>query len=186
MRETAPRCVMRSSPCLCLLLIVGCTRPQSLDPQQAQKALKAQAEEVGRAAVEEDHPKMAELTLPALVDKFGGPAAYVRQLESMAAEMKGQGCRLTKYRIGDPSPLVEASGAVYAVIPMVLELSGPGGAAGRAPSYLIAVSQDGGASWKFVDGAGAGNDRGKVKALLPDFPEQLQLPTAQDPVWMQK
>jgi hypothetical protein len=129
---------------------------------------------------------MADLTLPALVEKFGGRAGYVQKLESIAAEMKGQGFRLTKFTLRDPSQLVQAAGEVYAVIPSVVELSGPGGAAGRQPSYLIAVSTDGGASWKFLDGGGVGGDRGKLKALLPNFPDQLQLPAAQPPVWERK
>src|SRR5262249_39540621 len=136
----------------------------------------------GRAALQEDHPKMAELTLPALVEKFGGRAGYVQKLESIAAEMKGQGFRLTKFTFGDPSSLVQAAGEVYAVVPTVVELSGPGGATGRQPSYLIAVSQDGGASWKFLDGAGVSGDRSRLKAILPNFPEQLHLPAAQPPV----
>jgi hypothetical protein len=67
-----------------------------------------------------------------------------------------------------------------------VELSGPGGATGKQPSYLIAVSPDGGAHWKFIDGAGVGGDRRKLMGLLPHVPEQLKLPAAQPPVWEKK
>jgi hypothetical protein len=183
---------MRCFTWLFLLLILGCAaRPQDkeADPNvgsdrtEPLKNLEAQAEEVGRAAVEEDHPKMAELTLPALVEKFGGRTMYVKKLESIAAEMKGQGFRIKQVAIGKPSQLVQAGGETYAVVPSEPELSGPGGATGKKRSYMIAVSQDGGATWKFIDGAGIGSDRGKLKSILPNFPEELQLPDATPAVW---
>jgi hypothetical protein len=177
---------------LFLLLVVGCaSKPQANatsavdlpDRQQALNNLKSQAEEVGRAAVNEDHARMSELTHPVLVDKFGGRAAFVKKLESIAAEMKGQGFRLKKFTIGEPSQMFQAVGEMYAIVPLEVALSGPRGATGKQPSYLIAVSPDRGASWKFIDGAGFRGDRSKLKELLPSFPEQLQLPAAQPPVW---
>ena len=177
---------------LFLLLIVGCaSRPEGKkgvapDEQQAVKNLKAQAAEVGRSAVEQDHAKMAELTHPFLIEKLGGRAAFVQKLESIAADMKGQGFGLKKFTMGEPSLLVPAAGQVYAVVPSEVELSGPGGAAGKQPSYLIAVSTDGGIQWKFIDGAGVGGDRRKLKSVLPDLPDQLVLPAAQPAVWDRK
>jgi hypothetical protein len=72
---------------------------------------------------------------------------------------------------------------VYAVVPTELELSGATDAEVKQPSSLIAVSQDGGAGWKFLNGAGVGGDRSKLKRLLPNFPEQLKLVAAESPVW---
>jgi hypothetical protein len=129
---------------------------------------------------------MAELTHPTLVEKFGGLDQYERKLETIAGEMKGQGFGLKNFTIGEPSKLVEASGGVYAVVPFNLELTGPGGASGRKPSYLIGVSADGGANWKFIDGAGVGADRSKVRMILPNFPEELELPAKQPAVWDKK
>jgi hypothetical protein len=154
-----------------------------LDEPQARNNLKAQAEEAGRAAAQENHARMAELTLPALIEKAGGRALYIKKLESVAAEIKGKGFALKKCTIGQPSELVQVGGDVYATVPTELEMSGPQGATGRQPSYMIAVSRDGGATWKFIDGFGAGGDREKVKTLLPNFPEQLQVPAVPPPVW---
>jgi hypothetical protein len=162
---------VRSHPWLFLVLIAGCAaRPQakgpgasaSFDQQQALKNLKAQAEEVGRAAVQEDH---------------------ARRVESTAAEMKGQGFGLKKFTIGEPSQLVQAGGQVYAIVPSELEMSAPPRTTGRQAAYLIAVSPDAGARWQFIDGSGIGGDPRKLKSLLPNFPEELQLPAEQPPAW---
>jgi hypothetical protein len=179
---------MRHSLGLYILLIGGCAAEREsalLDEEQARTALAAQAEEVGRAALNEDHARMAELTEPALVERFGGRREYVRKLETIAVGMKGRGYRLTKSSVGEPSRFVRAGRDTYAVVPTEVEMTGPGGA-GKAPSFLVAVSRDGGATWKFVDGAGVRGDRARLKALLPNFPEELELPAARPPVFEPK
>jgi hypothetical protein len=183
---------MRYLTCLFFVFIAGCSsRPQdkvagassSFDQQEALTNLKMQADELGRAALRQDHVKMADLTLPALVDASGGRATFIKQLDAMAADMKKEGFQLTKFTIGQPSSLVKANSHVYAIVSCELDLSGPGGVVGRQPSYFISVSEDGGARWRFIDGMGTAGDRSKLKSLLPDFPEQLQLPAAQQAQW---
>lgn len=186
---------MRRLAWLFLLLVVGCTpdapKPKGKsvastapsDQRQALTALKAQAQEIGQAAIREDHTKMAQLTHPALVEKFGGQAAYVKKLDSTATEMKQQGFRLKAFTVGEPSELVQAGGRLYAVVPQEVQLSGPQGAAGRRASFLVAVSADGGSHWQFVDGSGVRGDRSKLKMLFPEFPDRLQLPADQPAVW---
>jgi hypothetical protein len=148
----------RIIPVVLLLGLAGCSS-QPLDKEQALKNLKSQAEEVRQAMLEEDHQKMADLTHPTLVEKMGGKARFVQRLESMAGEMKGQGIRLKDMTFSKPSDLVESSGDVYAVVPYKMEIAGLEGA---HPSYLIGVSTDRGGTWKFIDGAGVGGDRGKL------------------------
>lgn len=100
----------------------------------------------------------------------------MKRLEALAAEMKGEGFQFTGIKFAEPSDLVEASGEVYVVVPCELEVTQPDGSRHRQPSYLIGVSSDRGQNWKFLDGAGVGGDRDKLKQVLPKFPKSLQLP----------
>lgn len=187
---------MRDFTWLFLLLIVGCAaKPQDQaagphalpDRQQTLKNLKAQAEEVGRSVGNPRRPcEDGGTHAPCFGREAWGSRRTFKKLESIAAEMKEQGFRLKKFTIGDPSELVQAAGQIYAVVPDKVEMSDPSGAAGRKTSFLIAVSPDGGVHWNFIDGAGGGGDRSKLKRLLPDFPEQLQLPAAQLITWDEK
>src|SRR5438045_3659895 len=126
---------MRYCLCLVLAFLVSCSArpknkgqepPKPLDQQQALKNLKSQANQLGRAALEEDHATMAQLTHPVLVEKLGGRARYENKLTSMAREMKDQGFGLKTYSVGEPSELVQASQEVFAVVPCQIELTGPG------------------------------------------------------------
>lgn len=170
---------------LSALVLLGCSS-KPLDMEQARKNLKDQAEAVGRAMLQEDHQKMADLTLPALVEKFGGREKFVQKLESMAGELKGDGMRFDKFVISGPSELAEAAGDVYGIVPFTLEMTGPNGMVGSKPSYLIAVSRDRGASWKFLDGAGVAGDRTRLKTILPNLPSNLRLPEKRPAVWKKK
>ncbi len=174
---------MRNLALLLAIFLVGGCSSKPLDREQAQKNMQSQAGEVRQAMLKEDHRKMAELSHPMLVENLGGTDQFVKKLTTMAAEMKGQGFRFVEIKLGEPSKLVEASGDLYGVIPFTLLMTGPGGKKGTTPSYLIAVSTDGGRTWKFLDGSGIASDPSKLKVILPNFPKELELPAPRQPTW---
>jgi hypothetical protein len=55
----------------------------------------------------------------------------------------------------------------------------------RSKGFLIAISEDRGKTWTFIDGAGLvsepGREREKLAQILPDFPAQLALPPREQP-----
>lgn len=153
------------------------------DWDAAMKNVKAQAREVRRAMLEEDHGAMARLMHPTLVRLMGGRTKVVRHLLAEAADFKRQGFQFTDVVLSDPSHFREAAGELYAVIPYKLELTGPGGATGSAPSFLVGVSIDGGSNWTFIDGAGLAADREKLRRVVPNVPDDLPLPAVEKPRW---
>jgi hypothetical protein len=158
-------------------LVIGCSPPaRPFESSEAVANLRAQAAAVERAMLREDHQQMADLTHPALVSRCGGRAEYVKFLETTAADLRAQGLKFHAFRFGTPSPMFEAAGLVYAVYPYTLELTGANGEDAGQPSYLVCTSNDSGVTWKFLDGAGVGSDRGKLTRLLPGFPAELTLP----------
>jgi hypothetical protein len=171
---------MRSLRLVLLVCIVGCSPPVRLVEDDAALAnLRNQAGAVERAMVQEEHERMADLTHPALIEQFGGHAAYVRKLEDVAAELRQQGLRFRTFRFGTPSQLIQSGDTLYALFPYTLELTVPDGRSGSQPSYLVCVSADRGGTWWFVDGSGVKGDRGKLERLLPGFPTELALPEPQ-------
>jgi hypothetical protein len=173
---------MRRTLPLVLAAFVGCS-PAAPNQEQTLQNLKAQADSIRHAALNEDHEEMAAFTYPAVVEAVGGRAKFVQKLEKGVAEMRAQGFKFKDIALGEPSGPVEASGELYAVVPERLELTGPRGASGTTASYLIGVSGDRGVSWKFIDGNGVAGDRKKLKQVLPHFPDGLDLPAGQKPVW---
>ncbi len=165
---------------LICLPLAGCSG-KPLDREQALTRLKSQIDEVADAVLKEDHAKMASLTHPKLVEMAGGRAKFEQLLEKVAAQIKGGGFHFVKIEFSKDPTVALDSGAWYAIVPSVLEMQGPGGVRIRQPSYLIGVCGDG-STWKFIDGAGVGNDREKLKKIIPEFPRDLVLPAKQAPV----
>ncbi|HZU37230.1 MAG TPA: hypothetical protein VFA18_15010 [Gemmataceae bacterium] len=172
-------------PCLVLLLILGCTSkpPEnsgantvSFDQVQAQKDCRARAKELATAVVERNHARVADLTLPTVVERLGGRAQFIRKLEEMDESMKRDGFRMTKCTVGKLTQMTASGGAIYAIVPERVELTGPGGAIERKSAYLIGVSLNNGTNWSFVDGSSFHGNRNVVKQVLPGFPDQLNLP----------
>jgi hypothetical protein len=56
----------------------------------------------------------------------------------------------------------------------------------RSNGFLIAVSDDRGKTWTFIDGAGlhktSRNERETLAQIVPGFPAQLSLPAWEPPV----
>ncbi len=171
---------MRSPIFLLALLPLGCSAPsRTVEDQKALANLKSQAADAGRAMLEEDHPRMADLTHPVLIKHFGGRDTYIKKLEETANDLRRQGLKFQSFDLGTPSALRESGGVLYAIYPYSLRLTGPNGEPARQPTYLICTSSDGGATWKFLDGAGVKDDRSKLKQVLPRFPDDLPLPQPQ-------
>lgn len=162
------------------LLLFGCSRQsRTIEDPKALANLKSQAAQVGRAMLEEDHARMADLTHPVLINHFGSRQAYIKKLEEIANELRQQGLRFQAFEFGTPSALQESGGVIYAIYPCSLQLTGPNGEPARQPSYMICTSSDGGTNWKFLDGSGVKGDRDKLRQWLPDFPDDLSLPETQ-------
>jgi hypothetical protein len=168
---------MRTWRLVLLGAVVGCApsgRP--FEGREAVANLRTQATAVERAMMREDHQHMADLTHPVLVDHFGGRDGYVHMLEETAADLRHQGLKFHAFSFGRPSPMFESVGEVYAIYPYTLELTGPNGEPASKPSYLVCTSRDGGVTWRFLDGAGVGSNRSKLRRFLPGFPTELALP----------
>jgi hypothetical protein len=159
------------------ILVFGCTpSSQPFKSNAAVTNLKAQAVEVERAMINEDHDRMANLTHPALVNYIGGRAKMILKLEEAATDMRQQGIKVRAFVFGEPSELLKADGEIYAIYPYTLELTTSRGETAHQPSYLVCNSKDDGVTWWFLDGEGVKSDRGRLKRFLPQFPAELALP----------
>jgi hypothetical protein len=165
----------------CLLLLAsafGCSSSaRPFEGNEAVENLKAHAAKVEHAMIKADHQQMADLTHPILIDRFGGRVGYIRELEQAAADLRRQGLKFHAFSFRGISQVFESAGELYAIYPYTLELTGPNGEPASKPSYLVCTSRDGGATWKFLDGAGS--DRRKLTRLLPGIPAELALPDPQ-------
>lgn len=172
-------CGMKSKAmlfCICwFALTIGCGH-QPIDRTAALSNLKAEIEKLRQAVLHEDHAAVAELTCPSLVKMLGGREEFIARLSTIAAEMKGRGFHIDSIDASESLSYVESRNDLYSIVPQTVHLSSPLGTQISKRSYLVGVSTDGGATWKFLDGQGIGSDRSKMQMVLPSFPKDLALP----------
>lgn len=143
------------------------------------KAIQKSAQALATATKKGDVAGLLEGTYPKAVAIMGGKDAAEKAIRSAMEDLGKKGVTITKAECSEPKEIQKVDGKWYAVVPMVVEMQVPNGLA-TSPSYLLGVSEDGGKVWKFIDGSGLKNARGR-EAMLPGIHEKLKLPANQPP-----
>jgi hypothetical protein len=140
--------------------------------------LKEQAAQMGNALVRRDYKTFVSFSYPAVVKQMGGAD---KMASTIAAQMKGMeagGQQIVSLTYGAPSSPIKAGKELQATIPqqMIVKIK-----EGRiaAESILIAISQDKGQHWYFVD-AGE-RDLATIRRSLPNISKSLVIPKAKAP-----
>jgi hypothetical protein len=169
---------MRTLSCLVALAAVAFPGrgEEKVDTAKAEE----QARVIGKALLDADWTKVADLTHPRIIELAGGKDKTIERIETGMKQIKAQGYSLTGYKVGTAQAPLASGKTVYVVVPTSLEIAGPGSRI-VTDSYLLGVSDDGGKTWAFADGAGL-SDPAKRKTIFPDLPKDLKLPDRKPPV----
>ncbi|HEV7700919.1 MAG TPA: hypothetical protein VGO43_11865 [Pyrinomonadaceae bacterium] len=136
-------------------------------------ALQKQADEVAKATVANDFAKVADYTHPKLVQKMGGRERLITRIQQAADEIKGVGVTLIGAEMGKPSQIEKIGSVIFAVLPMKMIMRMPDGKY-EGQSSMMAISEDGGQQWKFLDGT---IDQAHFEILFPEVKGKVAVPT---------
>lgn len=142
--------------------------------------LKKQAKRFAVATFNGDHQTIIALTYPGLVKLSGGPEQMQKLITEKIESLKKQGVMKFDGSIGSPGSFYKAGDQIHCLLPETLVLKTFNGRyIGR--SYLLAVSNDKGKSWTFLD---VGNMPADVlHRLLPNYNEDLVIPASGKPMF---
>jgi hypothetical protein len=147
------------------------------------------AAENGTALTSGDFAHVVALTYPKVVELIGGRDKMLETLRRSNEDMKARGSAIIGVEVSEPKEVVSAGDKQFAIVPMTVSVQVPTGIL-RSKGFLIAVSEDRGKTWTFIDGAGlvseSGKEKEKLTQILPDFPPQLALPPREPPSWEPK
>lgn len=181
-----------------LLLIVaalagGCSEPDagpelpppptlaSPEAEPARASLLEHLERLADAFDQEDFAAQADLTHPRLIAEVGGRSVYEIKLRELAKTFREDRITLDRIEVTSVSDVYVNGDALFAICEHEGTMNYPGFVRYRVPSFLIAESRDGGASWVFVDGKGLASRPELIPVILEDFPPGLALPELRDP-----
>src|SRR5207248_2631782 len=161
---------------LAVAAIAVCAQFANADPQT--ERIRNLAAENSAALTAENYPRLVELTYPKVVEMIGGRDKMIETLRRGSEDMKAHGSAILGAEVSEPKEVVTVGDRQFAILPMTVRVRVPDGTL-RSTGFLIAVSEDHGKTWTFIDGAGL---KEKLVQVLPEFPPQLLLPPREQPV----
>jgi uncharacterized protein (DUF2252 family) len=115
-----------------------------------------------------------DLIYPKVVEMAGGRERMITDMTNELKQMEAEGVVILSSESAPATQFVrDGSGAIYAVLPTVTKSRTQTGVF-QSESNMIAVSNDGGANWKFIDASGQNN--GELNKLIPGVADKLKLP----------
>ena len=174
---------------LCSLLVFGaCKQASSSEEKTTQnvnnafaKQIKVQANAMAQLLLKKDYKSFSKFTFPKIKEMMGGEEGMVKMLEQYIGGMEANGYSFVSLTIDEPSDIVKSGNELQCVVPEKIEMKVPGGKA-VSNAYLIAISEDNGNSWYFIDTSSM--DIAKMKEVLPNLSAQLVIPEKEKPTFI--
>lgn len=157
----------------CLFFLVGV----SAFGQHA-SAIKSSAIEMGNALAQKNSKKFISYMHPVMIELAGGED-QLRMISDSALNVFEQlGGKVSRISFGNPSEVVNHKKLLQAVIPQTMTLTSFIADIELSTS-LIAVSEDGGKKWQFID-TNLFNIK-QIKSALPEISPDLVIPKSTTP-----
>lgn len=159
-----------------VMLISLCSYAQ--DDAALIKTMLDHANEMGKKFIAKDYVGFLKYSHPAVIKVMGGEekmtADTVKELQSLEKE----GITFLSVKFGVPSKIIKVDTELQCTLPEIIEMQVTGGKL-TATTTMIAVSQDNGKNWYFIDAAG--NNIDNMRLLIPTLSKELYIPMPQDP-----
>jgi hypothetical protein len=145
--------------------------------QDVSATIKDQAGKCSKALLSGDFATVAVYAHKRVVDVMGGKETMIETLKRGYEGMRPKGVTLEDVTIGEPGKSRKIGEWLVALVPQVILIKSADGRFEQA-SHILAISEDGGKNWTFVDV----NNRAKFEKAFPEFVGKIELPERTDPV----
>lgn len=135
--------------------------------------VKRDADIMMKATVANNFAVLTKYTHPIVVQMMGGAANMTAYLSKEIKSMQAQGVTFSDARVGAPEQLIAVGNEYYCVLPQKVVMAYRSKRIYNTSS-LLAVSANGGLTWRFVD-AGAMTDE-QIKQYFPKIYGKLTIP----------
>jgi len=141
-------------------------------------SIKASAMEMGNALAQKNSKKFIDYQHPVMIELAGGEEQLRAISDSALKVFEQLGGRVSKINYGNPSEVVVHKKVLQSVIPQTLTLTSFI-ADIEIASSLIAISEDGGKSWQFID-TNLFSVK-EIKSAMPELSPALVIPKSTPP-----
>ena len=142
--------------------------------------MQEQANTMGQAFLKGDYQTFAKYTYPALLRAMGGASRMAATLTQTINDMQAKGMSFNSVVVDSPTKIVKSSNELQCTLQQHTTVKLPNGRA-VATSTLIAISEDNGQNWFFVDTSN--KDASAMRKALPNLSTAIIIPPQQKPVF---
>lgn len=150
------------------------------DSATAASNLKSAGEKMVHLFVEKNYDEYVKFVHPQIIKLSGGKDKMIDAIKNSLKEIEDEGFAFNKVSIGTPSEIISTTADMESVVPQILELKAQGGLM-VATSYLLAISNDKGKTWYFIDTSGKTLDQ--MKTIFPQLSNKLVIPEKTEPIF---
>jgi hypothetical protein len=162
---------------LILLAIVFASSPAWMFSQDVSTTIKEQGGKCAKALLSGDFETVTVYAHKRVLELMGGKEAMIDILKRGAEGMRAKGVSLEDVTIGEPEKSQKIGEWLVALVPQTILIKSPEGRFEQA-SHILAISEDEGKNWTFVDV----NNRTKFEKAFPELAGKIELPERSDPV----
>jgi hypothetical protein len=152
----------------------------SAQPTVYEKSLHSDAENMVRSLLEKNYEKFANYIYPGIIKIGGGKDKLIAATKKSYEDMAKDGFSIADVTLGEFSTILKSGTTLQAVIEEKLKIKFKQGHM-VSKSYLIAVSEDGGKTWTFIDTSNKTLEQ--VRQLFPLVSTKLVIPKKEDPLF---
>lgn len=155
-----------------LSLLLICFLSVNLSAQTDNETLNTQLNAMKTAFMDKDYSLIAKHTYPKIVEMMGGKEKMVEVTSTTMAKMESQNFIFKSITFKDPSELMEHNGDLQCALTQIIVMDTPNGKV-QNERTLVAISEDDGNNWVFLDSSGMNSD--SLKGIYPNLHPDLVL-----------
>jgi hypothetical protein len=142
--------------------------------------VESQANLMAQAFLKGDYQTFARYTYPAILNAMGGEGSMITVLTNSSNNMKMQGMFFSGITFDAPTKIVTIGSEMQCTLQQHTTIKLDKGRA-VATSTLIAISNDGGKDWLFVDTTD--KDAVSMRQVIPNLSKAIIIPLQQKPIF---
>jgi len=161
-----------------LLFIPGLKAQEGINQYELSKAVSANAREMAALLTSGKFHECVQYIHPVRLQSVGSEEGMIKKLNVENEPLFARGASVKAIYYEQPSKIVSNNGELQCTIPQHMELTS---VKGRVITHttLLAISNDNGKSWKFVDASNF--DMASLRKMYPNLSPRITLPPKQKP-----
>lgn len=139
-----------------------------------------QANSMGKKFIDQDYAGFLKYSHPRTIEVLGGEQTATVKFTQQMKEIGDEGITFISINYGTPSKIIRVANELQSTLPQIIEMHVPGGIV-TATTTLLAISQNDGKNWSFLDTANYNHY--DMKLLLPNLSDEIIIPERTDPAF---